>query len=144
MHELPGEVLLFGIVSVIVTSLTFLFGLVFAKRSLAPAEAMFGRLRQFTHDASHELRTPLAAVNSSLDLAMRTGDYVEEIRAAKRELQQGSRLVERLLQLAELDELALGARAGRHVRAREERSRAAPGGRGRRRCRSALAKCARG
>jgi signal transduction histidine kinase len=87
--------------------LTFLFGLVFAKRSLAPAEAMFGRLRQFTHDASHELRTPLAAVNSSLDLALRTGDYVEEIRAAKRELQQGSRLVERLLQLAELDELGL-------------------------------------
>jgi hypothetical protein len=97
-HELPGEVLLFGIVSVIITSLTFLFGLVFAKRSLAPAEAMFGRLRQFT---------PLAAVNSSLDLALRTGDYVEEIRAAKRELQQGSRLVERLLQLAELDELGL-------------------------------------
>jgi signal transduction histidine kinase len=107
MHEVPGELLLFVVVSVIVTSLTFLFGLVFAKRSLTPAEAMLGRLRQFTHDASHELRTPLAAVNSSLDLALRTGDYAEEIRAAKRELQQGSRLVERLLQLAELDELAL-------------------------------------
>ena len=107
MHELPGELLLFVVVSLIVTSLTFLFGLVFAKRSLAPAEAMLGRLRQFTHDASHELRTPLAAVNSSLDLALRTGDYAAEIRAAKRELQQGSRLVERLLQLVELDELAL-------------------------------------
>ena len=107
MHELPGEVLLFVVVSLIITSLTFLFGLVFAKRSLAPAESMLGRLRQFTHDASHELRTPLAAVNSSLDLALRTGDYAEEIRAAKRELQQGSRLIERLLQLAELDELAL-------------------------------------
>jgi signal transduction histidine kinase len=107
MHELPGEVLLFVAVSLIITSLTFLFGLVFAKRSLAPAESMLGRLRQFTHDASHELRTPLAAANSSLDLAMRTGDYAEEIRAAKRELQQGSRLIERLLQLAELDELAL-------------------------------------
>ncbi len=107
MHELPGEVLLFLAVSLIITSLTFLFGLVFARRSLAPAEAMLGRLRQFTHDASHELRTPLAAANSSLDLAIRTGDYVEEIRAAKRELQQGSRLIERLLQLADLDELAL-------------------------------------
>jgi signal transduction histidine kinase len=107
MHELPGELLIFVVVSVIVTSLTFLFGLVFAKRSLAPAEAMLGRLRQFTHDASHELRTPLAAVNSSLDLALRTGDYEDEIRAAKRELQQGSRVIERLLQLAELDQLAL-------------------------------------
>jgi signal transduction histidine kinase len=107
MHELPGELLVFVIVSVVVTSLTFLFGLVFAKRSLAPAEAMLVRLRQFTHDASHELRTPLAAVNSSLDLALRTGDYEDEIRAAKRELQQGSRVIERLLQLAELDQLAL-------------------------------------
>jgi signal transduction histidine kinase len=107
VHQLPGELLLFVVVSLIVTSLTFLFGLVFARRSLAPAESMFSRLRQFTHDASHELRTPLAAANSSLDLALRTGDYVEEIRAAKRELLQGSRVVGRLLQLAELDELAL-------------------------------------
>jgi signal transduction histidine kinase len=107
VHELPGEAMLFGIVALLVTSLTFLFGLVFAKRSLAPAESMFGRLRQFTHDASHELRTPLAAVNSSLDLALKTGDYEPEILAAKRELKQGSLLIERLLQLAELDVLAL-------------------------------------
>ena len=107
LHELPGEVMLFGIVAIVVTSLTFVFGLLFARRSLAPAEAMFVRLRQFTHDASHELRTPLAAVGSSLDLALKTGDYEREIRAAKSELKQGARLIERLLQLAELDELAL-------------------------------------
>jgi signal transduction histidine kinase len=107
LHELPGEVMLFGIVAIVVTLLTFVFGLLFARQSLAPAEAMFVRLRQFTHDASHELRTPLAAVGSSLDLALKTGDYEREIRAAKSELKQGSRLIERLLQLAELDELAL-------------------------------------
>jgi signal transduction histidine kinase len=107
LHELPGEAILFGVVAVVVTSLTFLFGLLFAKRSLTPAEAMVGRLRQFTHDASHELRTPLAAVGSSLDMALKTGDYESEIRAAKDELRQSSRLIERLLQLAELDELAL-------------------------------------
>ena len=107
VRELPGEAILFGIIAIVVTLLTFVFGLVFARRSLAPAEAMFVRLRQFTHDASHELRTPLAAIGSSLDLALRTGDYEREIRAAKNELKQGSRLIERLLQLAELDELAL-------------------------------------
>ncbi len=107
VHELPGEALLFAIVAIVVTLLTFLFGLLFAKRSLAPAEAMFARLRQFTHDASHELRTPLAVVGSSLDLALKTGDYEGEIRAAKAELRQSSYLIERLLQLAELDELAL-------------------------------------
>jgi signal transduction histidine kinase len=94
-------------VAVVVTLLTFAFGLLFAKRSLAPAEAMFVRLRQFTHDASHELRTPLAAIGSSLDLALKTGDYETEIRAAKNELKQGSRLVDRLLELAELDELTI-------------------------------------
>jgi signal transduction histidine kinase len=107
VHELPGEAILFGIVAIVVTLLTFVFGLVFARRSLAPAEAMFVRLRQFTHDASHELRTPLAAIGSSLDLALKTGDYELEIRAAKNELKQGSLLIERLLQLAELDQLAL-------------------------------------
>jgi signal transduction histidine kinase len=107
LRELPGEVMLFGIVAIVVTLLTFVFGLIFAKRSLAPAEAMFVRLRQFTHDASHELRTPLATIGSSLDLALKTGEYEREIRAAKSELKQGSRLIERLLQLAELDELAL-------------------------------------
>jgi signal transduction histidine kinase len=107
VHELPGEAILFAIVAIVVTLLTFAFGLVFARRSLAPAEAMFVRLRQFTHDASHELRTPLAAIGSSLDLALKTGDYESEIKAAKNELKQGSRLIERLLQLAELDELAL-------------------------------------
>ena len=107
LRELPGEATLFGIVAVVVTLLTFVFGLIFARRSLAPAEAMFVRLRQFTHDASHELRTPLATIGSSLDLALRTGEYEREIRAAKSELKQGSRLIERLLQLAELDELAL-------------------------------------
>ena len=115
VHELPGEAMLFGIVAIVVTLLTFVFGLVFARRSLAPAEAMFVRLRQFTHDASHELRTPLAAIGSSLDLALKTGDYEREIRAAKSELKQGSRLIERLLQLAELDELALSPAARRHV-----------------------------
>jgi signal transduction histidine kinase len=107
LHELPGEAMLFGIVAIVVTLLTFVFGLVFARRSLAPAEAMFVRLREFTHDASHELRTPLAAIGSSLDLALRTRDYEREIKAAKSELKQGSRLIERLLQLAELDQLAL-------------------------------------
>ncbi len=107
LHELPGEVILFGVVAIVVTSLTFAFGLLFAKRSLTPAEAMVGRLRQFTHDASHELRTPLAVVGSSLDLALKTGDYENEIRAAKEELRQSSSVIDRLLQLAELDELAL-------------------------------------
>ncbi|MCE5192686.1 hypothetical protein LLF88_01885 [bacterium] len=36
------------------------------------------RPEQFTQDASHELRTPLASISSSLDVAMKTGEYEHE------------------------------------------------------------------
>jgi signal transduction histidine kinase len=111
VHELPGEALLFVLVACIVTSLTFVFGLVFARRSLAPAESMFERLHQFTHDAGHELRTPLAAAGSSLDLALRTGEYEDGIREAKNELRHAAELLTCLLQLADLDQLALTPQA---------------------------------
>jgi signal transduction histidine kinase len=53
------------------------------------------------------LRTPLAAAGSSLDLALKTRDYEDGIREAKRELRHGAELLERLLNLADLDELSL-------------------------------------
>jgi len=105
--ELPGEIAVFFIAAVLVSVLTAVLGLWFARRSLAPAERMFERLTQFTHDASHELRTPLAVVNSELDLALRTGDHEEHIVAAKDELKVGAQLVTDLLGLAALDAASL-------------------------------------
>ena len=105
--ELPGEIAVFFIAAVLVSVLTAFLGLWFARRSLAPAERMFERLTQFTHDASHELRTPLAVVNSELDLALRTGDHEEHIAAAKEELKVGAQLVTDLLGLAALDTATL-------------------------------------
>jgi signal transduction histidine kinase len=105
--ELPGEIAVFFIAAVIVSALTAVLGLWFARRSLAPAERMFERLTQFTHDASHELRTPLAVINSELDLALRTGDHEEHIVAAKEELKVGAQLVTDLLGLAALDTATL-------------------------------------
>ena len=105
--ELPGEIAVFFIAAVLVTVLTAVLGLWFARRSLAPAERMFERLTQFTHDASHELRTPLAVVNSELDLALRTGETEEHIVAAQEELKVGARLVDDLLGLAALDTAVL-------------------------------------
>ena len=98
---------MFFIAAVLVSALTAVLGLWFARRSLAPAERMFERLTQFTHDASHELRTPLAVINSELDLALRTGDHEEHIAAAKDELKVGAQLVTDLLGLAELDDATL-------------------------------------
>ncbi len=109
--ELPGEIAVFFIAAVFVSALTVVLGLWFARRSLAPAEQMFERLTQFTHDASHELRTPLAVVNSELDLALRTGDHEEHITAAKDELKVGAQLVDDLLGLAALDTLTLDGRS---------------------------------
>ncbi len=107
--ELPGEIAVFFAVALSMSLLAALLGFYFAKRSLAPAQEMFLRLERFTHDASHELRTPLAVVGSELDLALRTGDYEDGIRAAKEELRHGSELVESLLDLASLETAALEA-----------------------------------
>lgn len=107
--QLRDEARLFILASLFVSLFTFLAGLYFAQKSLEPAQRMFVRLEQFTHDASHELRTPLAVVNSELDLALRTGDYERGIRAAKAELRKGSEMVEDLLQLASLDRITLDA-----------------------------------
>jgi signal transduction histidine kinase len=105
--QLPGEIAVFFIAAVLVTILTALLGLWFARRSLAPAERMFERLTQFTHDASHELRTPLAVINSELDLALRTGEHEKHIAAAKDELKVGAKLIDDLLGLADLDAATL-------------------------------------
>jgi signal transduction histidine kinase len=108
--ELPGEIAVFFIAAVLVTALTAVLGLWFARRSLAPAERMFERLTQFTHDASHELRTPLAVISSELDLALRSGDPQAHIVAAKEEVKAGARLVDDLLGLAALDATTIEGR----------------------------------
>jgi signal transduction histidine kinase len=109
ISQLFTEARAFLLASIVVSLVTFLAGLFFARKSLAPAERMFVQLQQFTNDASHELRTPLAVVNSELDLALKTGDHENGIRAAKKELRRGSEIVEGLLQLAALDSVTLDA-----------------------------------
>jgi len=106
-RDLPGRVYLYLFISVIVSLLTFGVGRFFARRSLKPAEQMVTQLEQFTQDASHELRTPLAALNSSLDLALRTESYKEGIVSAKEDMQQILKLVERLLEIARLERFVI-------------------------------------
>lgn len=105
--ELRLRVILYIMVSTVISALTFGVGLFFARRSLRPAEQMVQRLEQFTQDASHELRTPIAALTSSLDLALKSKKYEEGILSAKDDVKQISTLVERLLELARADKLLL-------------------------------------
>lgn len=107
LGDLPLRALLYLIVSISVSALTFLVGIFFARRSLKPAEEMMMRLEQFTQDASHELRTPLAALNSSLDLALKTGKHQEGLRSAKDDVKDITVLVERLLELARIDKFVV-------------------------------------
>lgn len=109
--DLPPRAFIYILVSVLISGLTFIVGHFFAKRSLKPAEEMFQRLGQFTQDASHELRTPLAVLGSSLDVALKTGNFREGLLSAKEDLQQISRLVERLLELTRLDQFTLELRS---------------------------------
>ncbi len=106
-NDLPRRVLLYLFVSVLVSALTYVAGKAFARESLRPAESAMERLEQFTQDASHELRTPLAALNSSLDLALKTKKYQEGIASAKEDVREITGLIERLLELARLDAFVL-------------------------------------
>lgn len=108
LKDLPLRAFLYLIVSISVSALTFIVGIFFARRSLKPAEEMMVRLEQFTQDASHELRTPLAALNSSLDLALKTGKHQEGLHSAKDDVKDITALVERLLELARIDKFVLG------------------------------------
>ncbi|HRH94105.1 MAG TPA: HAMP domain-containing sensor histidine kinase, partial [Candidatus Peribacteria bacterium] len=106
-NDLLFRIVLFLFTSAGISVLTYGVGLMFARSSLKPAETMVERLEQFTQDASHELRTPITAVSTSLDLALATNDYPENVRAAKRDLKEVAALVERLLELARLDSFLL-------------------------------------
>jgi two-component system, OmpR family, sensor kinase len=75
---------------------------------LGRLEAGLERERGFVADAGHELRTPLAALRTELELALRHGGSVEELREA---IGRSTHEVERLTQLAE--DLLLIARSDR-------------------------------
>lgn len=106
-RDLPQRALMYVLISAVISALTYLVGLFFARRSLQPAVRMVSQLEQFTQDASHELRTPLATLSSSLDLAVKSGHYKEGIESAKQDVLEISLLIERLLDLTRMDSLML-------------------------------------
>lgn len=102
-HEFGWKILELIVVTILMGALSYILGLRFSRHTLQPVHESQARLEQFTQDASHELRTPLASISSSLDVAMKTGDYVEGITAAKTQVKYASLLVERLLEVAQLE-----------------------------------------
>ena len=65
---------------------------------LGRIEEVLRRERTFVADAGHELRTPLTLLRTELELALRQGSSVEELREA---IRGASAEVDRLTQLAE-------------------------------------------
>ncbi len=90
-------------IAVLVGASTYLLGLGFSRRALAPVRESLARLERFTADAGHELRTPLASARAALDVAERTGDWTGGVARSRVELDRASMLVDRLLELARLD-----------------------------------------
>ncbi|MFZ2414173.1 MAG: HAMP domain-containing sensor histidine kinase [Candidatus Cryosericum sp.] len=102
-HEAAWKLLNLLMTTLIMSILAYVFGLSFSRHTLRPIHESQERLEQFTQDASHELRTPLASISSSLDVAMKTGEYEQGFMAAKGQVKYASLLVERLLEVAQLD-----------------------------------------
>jgi signal transduction histidine kinase len=102
-HEVGWKVLELLAVTALMGTLSYVLGLRFSRHTLRPVHESQARLEQFTQDASHELRTPLASISSSLDVAMKTGEYADGIIAAKTQVKYASLLIERLLEVAQLD-----------------------------------------
>ncbi|MDP3631248.1 MAG: hypothetical protein Q8S43_09920, partial [Actinomycetota bacterium] len=75
------------LVALFVGVVTYLLGLGFSKRALAPVRESMARLERFSADAGHELRTPLASVRASLDVAEKTGDWAGGVGRAREELE---------------------------------------------------------
>jgi two-component system OmpR family sensor kinase len=75
---------------------------------LARLERALDRERAFVADASHELRTPLAILKTEIELALRSGRTVDELRDA---LQSAAEETDRLTELAQA--LLVIARADR-------------------------------
>lgn len=92
---------------VFMSIITFVIGYFFIGSIIDRIEKMFIKLEQFTQDASHELKTPLAIANSSLDLAKKTKDYDIYINEAKVYIRQASTLVEKMLDMARMDEYSM-------------------------------------
>lgn len=80
----------------------FLLAWLFVARSLAPMEEQMRRLEEFSSDVSHELRTPIAVIRSSLELAARTGEWIEASREVKDASLRMEKTVFSLLRLATL------------------------------------------
>jgi len=101
--EVGWKLLNLGLTTLVMGILAYVFGLSFSRRTLRPVHESQERLEQFTQDASHELRTPLASISSSLDVAMKTGEFEQGIMAVKGQVKYASLLVERLLEVAQLE-----------------------------------------
>jgi signal transduction histidine kinase len=99
--------LVLGVEILILSVFTFLSGYYFVKKALAPTTDMLNRLEQFIQDASHELKTPLGLIQSSIELAQRSGNYDKHLDKALQSLQGSKHLINKLLELARLDKLSL-------------------------------------
>ena len=83
-------------------------------QALDRLEEGFRGQREFTADAAHELRTPLAILRTQIDMIADR----ELAQSLRHDVENMSRLVNQLLEMAELETFVIGARRDRRSRRR--------------------------
>lgn len=101
-ERLEDMTFLILVFAAVVASIKFWLAMLFQSYALRPVKSNLSAMAQFTENAGHELKTPLANLQSSLDVALKTGEYKEGIEEAKADIKTMSALIDTLLHLETL------------------------------------------
>lgn len=94
---------LWAFLSLIGSSIIFIFGIFIERRLLAPILDQQKYLERFAQHAGHELRTPLANIRSTLELAEMTNDYKKSVPEVIGAIDHMTQLLNKLMYIETID-----------------------------------------
>lgn len=100
-NEIINTGLLLGLIGLILFTLVLIF---FSRRAIKPVVQAEKRQREFITNAGHELKTPLAIISANNELQEMMNGPSEWTKSNKQQIHRLTRLINRLVSLARLEE----------------------------------------